>query len=182
MILGKAVHTGRTERAVAVGGLVLGDHAVAAAGVAGQRETAEQRVGMDQSVLNQRRDQRDEAGSMAARVGDTLGIPDQEALAVQLGQTVDPIVVGTMGGGTVDDDGIGAFDHFDCLPCRVIGQAKERDIGCIERLFAGGCILAEFFGQGDQLDVPALVKSIADAQSGGAVAAVDKYLSHYISS
>ena len=59
-----------------------------------------------------------------------------------------------------------------------IRQAKESDVSGVQGILTGGRILAEFFREGDQGEIPPAGKAFADAEAGGAGASVNKYFRH----
>ena len=72
VLLGQAVLPRRLVQRIPVRGFIFRDHFLPAAGVPGQGEAAERRVGADQPGRPQRRHQGDEARGVAAGVGDAL--------------------------------------------------------------------------------------------------------------
>jgi hypothetical protein len=57
---------------------------------------------------------------------------------------------------------------------RVIGQAQDHAVGCVDDVALGRFILGALARQADDLDVAAASQPLADLESGGAVFAVDE--------
>ena len=99
--------------AVHLGGfllLVLGDHLLAAAGVARQGEAGQQRIRGENPRSRQRVDDADKAAGVAAGVGNALGVEDLLPVGVgQLRKAVGPVRIDPVGGGGVNDHGVGVF-------------------------------------------------------------------------
>ena len=118
----EAVDTGSVEGAIAPVCLVAGDHAFATARVAREGEAAEGIVGGQDAHADERRRDRDEAGGMAARVGDAPARGDGAALPQrELGKAVDPPVGGAMCRRGVDDTDVGVLNERDRLACSFVG-------------------------------------------------------------
>ena len=81
-----------------------------------------------------------------------------------------------MGGGGVQQHTAAALGQLYRLAGGVVGQAEECGVGLLEGLTAGVGVLAQFLGQFDQPNAFPARQPLADAQAGGAGAAVDKDL------
>ena len=176
VVQGGAVDPGRGVTGVTVGILILGNELLAAAGVTGEGVAVEGLVGEDQAHLCQRIHSGNEAGGVAAGVGHPLGFDDGLPVAGgELGEAVVPAGGGTVGGGGVDDPGVGVFDHSHGLTGSVIGETQEDQVGGVQKLLPLGGVLALFVVDEQQLDVGAGGEPVIDLQTGGALLAVNVY-------
>ena len=155
-----------------VGGFVIGNHALAAAGVTGQACAGKPGRSRQQPGRDKRRRQRDEAGGVAARHRNPVG-PRNRFAPAKLGQAVDPA-----GCGAVCRRGIqqldGRVNQRHNLPRGRIGQTEEGKLAAVDRRSAGGRVLAGFAGQGDDLEVIPRGKPVGDPQPGCAGRTVDE--------
>ena len=177
MLVGKAqaVALGGIQLAVgrAVGALILGDHLLAAAGVAGNAGAAEGIVLRGQTQLHQRAGDADKAAGIAAGHRHTIGILDLLFLALQLREAVVPGGIGAEGGGGVQHLHVRAQQGHDLFGSG-IRQAEEGEVGRVDDLRALVHILAALCGNGKQLDLRALCQPVGNAQAGGAGGAINK--------
>ena len=178
VLLGKAILARGVQQRAAAIGLVLGDHLLAAAGIAGQRRAAQQGIFIQEPRVRKRCDQRDKPAGVAAGVGDALRRGDARALAGQLGKAVHPAFGGAVGGGGVDDGGAGVLHQGHRLGGGGVRQAQEGDVRPVQRVPSGQRVLALFLGQDHQLDFLSIRQPLAYAQARGARAAVDEYPLH----
>ena len=175
--LGNAVDTGAAHLLRLVPALVLGDHLLAAAGVAGEGEAAEVRVLGQQAQLHQRRDRADKARGVAAGVGHPLGRRNGLPLPLlQLRETVDPAGSGAVGGGGVDDPGVGIVHQGHGLPGRRVRQAEKHNIRRVHELFPLLRVLALGLVDQQQVDVRPEGQPVVDLQARGALLAVNIHL------
>ena len=157
--------------------LELGDHRLAAAGIAGDPVDAERLVGGQQAGLHQRPHQGDKAGRPAAGVGDPLAGLDPRALALRhLRQAVDPAGRGAVRGRGVDHADAIAFHQAHRLAGRGVGQAEDHRVGVVDQLAPGLRVLAAGLGDGDELQVAAAGQPLPNLQAGGAGLAIDEHL------
>ena len=123
--------------------LELLDQAFAAAGVAGDGVDGDGHGGVHEPRCNQWRHQADEAGGIAAGVGDALRALDQHAVSVgHFGEAVDPVRINAVRGRGVDDDGVGVGDELHRFLRCIVGQAEDDGVGVIHKFGARGGILA----------------------------------------
>ena len=156
-------------------GPVVGDHGLAAAGIAGNAGIGDGKVVRHQAGGDERPEGGDQAERPAAGIGDETGLGDAPGLlAVHLGKAVDPARRDAMGGRGVDDAGMGVLDQRDAFPRRLVGQAEDGDVGGVERLLAGGQLLAALRGQRNQREVGPGAEAFPDFNAGGAGFAVDE--------
>ena len=161
------------ERRTAVP-LVRRDHGRAAAAVAADGVDAERRIGGDQPCIDQRSQQRDRAGGVAARVRHPVCRRDAGRLiARQFRKTICPARRGAVGGAGVEDFGHGTRKG-DGAAGRIVGQAQDYQVGGLH----GGlpCIGGFTFsvGERDQGDRGHARESVGDLEAGGAGLAVDE--------
>ena len=142
-------------------GLVSLDHLAAATGVAGDGRQAEREIGRHQAGIDQRADQRNRAGGVAARVGHALGRHHCFALAAdQLGKTKHPARRSAVRAGGVNDFGyffgaglLHAVDHGNRLSRRVVVEAQNHQIGLRHQRAFGCHVLAQFRCDAEQVDL-----------------------------
>ena len=166
---------GSFSRPVTAFGFVLGDHLLAAAAVAGQREGGNRIILGQNAAGDQRIDHPDEAACVAAGNGDAIAVAN--GLPVrgrQLREAVGPAAFGAVRGGGVDDADMLIFHQRHRFPCGGVGQAEEGDVGCVDQPFAFVSVLAQLACDAEQLDVVPALKAFVNAQAGSAFAAVDK--------
>jgi hypothetical protein len=161
------------------GVLELGDHRLAAAGIAGDAVDGEGPVRRRQPGLDERPHQGDEAGRPAARIGDPARDPDHLALAAgHFREAIGPVRRGAVGGGGVDDAHAGAFDQGHGLARRLVRQAEDHRVGGVEQLAARLDVLAALGGDGHDLQVAPAGQPLADLDAGGPGLAIDEHLGH----
>ena len=113
---------------------------------------------------------------MAAGVGHPLGLDNGlPVLGGELREAVIPAGGRAVGGGGVDDPGVGVVDHGHRLPGGVIRQAEENQVGGVEALFPLRRVLALFLVDEQQLNVLPGGQAVVNLQAGGAFPAVDEY-------
>ena len=174
------VLVGDIERVGAVGGRLraafeIGDHAFAAAGIAGHRVHGQRPVGRDQPGAHQRPDQRQKAGGIAAGIGDPLRLRDRRELRrIEFGEPVGPAVRDPVRGRGVDHAGAIVVDQLDGFARSVVGQAQDDEIGVVQRRLARLGVLALCIVQRDDRDLRAIGQPFANFEAGGAGGAVDE--------
>ena len=172
--LGQAVEAGAVKALCLLRRLVLGDHFLPAAGVAGEGEAAQVRVRGQQPRLNQRRDNGDEPRGVAAGVGHISGPRDGLPLAgPQLREAVDPARRRPVGGGCVDHPGAGALRQGHGLHSRRVRQAQKHDVRFRHQPFPFARVLPLRLVDQQQADVVPRRQPVIDLQAGGAVLSVD---------
>ena len=174
VVLPQAVEAGTVKGFPLLRRLVLGDHLLAAAGVAGEGEAAEVRVRRQHPRLHQRGRDGDKARGMAPGVGHVFGLGDGLPLALfQLREAVDPARRRPVGGGGVDDPGVGALRQGHRLHGRRIRQAEEHDVRCRHQLFPLRRVLPLVLVDQQQVDIAPRCQPVVDLQARGAVFSVD---------
>ena len=152
----------------------LGDHGLAAAGIAGHGVHGDRPIRRHDPRPHQGTHQTDEAGRVAAGIGHARGPRHGRALVlVHLGEAVGPARCDAIGGRGVDHLHGRIFDQTDGLPRRIIWQAQDHRIGRIQRLVPR-LHVASPIAQQDQLQIPPRLQPLADLQSRGAGLAVDE--------
>mmetsp|Transcript_6675 Transcript_6675/g.27871 ORF Transcript_6675/g.27871 Transcript_6675/m.27871 type:complete len:637 (+) Transcript_6675:4858-6768(+) len=160
--------------------LVLGNHALATARIAGDRGGAHGRVARQQAGVHERAHAQDEGAGMATRVGDALGRTDGVALARrQLGQAEGPARHGAVGRAGVDQAGVGVGDHARRFARGGVGQAQEGHVRGVQQTRALGRVLALVRVDLQHLDVGAGREVLMDPQAGRALLSVDKHLERH---
>ncbi|EPX78706.1 Tryptophan synthase alpha chain [Salipiger mucosus DSM 16094] len=171
--LRRAVEEGTAGLAV----LELGDHRLAAAGIAGDARDRRPRVRLDQPAGNQRPDQRDRAGRPAARVRHVARGGDGRMLALgHFRKAEDPVRIDPVRRRGVDDPRAMPLGQRHGLAGGIVGQAQDGDLCLGQRLGARGGVLAPLRVHGDQRDVVAAREALADLQTRRAGFAVDEHL------
>ncbi len=160
-----------------VTGLVLCDHRLAAAGIAGDRVDRERRVGREPALIDQRPDQGDGARRVAAGVRHHARRPDRRLLPDrQFGKAVGPVRRGAMRGRGVEH--LRAVRHRGDqrggLAGGLVGQAQDDEIDLGQQRALGLDALAVGVGQALQHDIAASGEALPDAEPGGAGLAVDE--------
>ena len=159
--------------------LELGNQILAAARVAADGIDAQRCIGGDQVRGDKRRQQRDRACRVAARVADTPGCGDSRpAGGVQFGEAENPFRVRAMRSRRVDDADRQALRQFHCLAGSGVGQAEDRDIRRRKGIAPRRRILAPRGVDAQQVDVAAPRQALADLQAGRSRLAVDEHLGH----
>ena len=158
--------------------LVFRNHFLAAAGVSRQGDAGQRGVPGKHARRGQRGDQSDKSAGVTSGIGDPLGLGDFFSLSAQFGKAVHPSVRRAVGGGGVDHGGGGILNERNGFPCRIIGQAQKSDVRRVQHLPSGPGILAERLGQSQKRYIGAIGQPIRDPKTGGAGAAVNKYLCH----
>ena len=129
--------------------LVLRDHLLAAAGIAGQGEGRELFVPGDDPGADERLYEGDESRRVAAGVGDALRPRYGPAPAGKLWEAVFPPVRGSVRGRRVDDDGVRALDERHGLYRRRVGEAQKGDVAGVQRIAPCRDVLANLVGKHD---------------------------------
>src|SRR5258706_9980367 len=158
-----------------VGALELGDHRFAATRIARDRVDRDRPVDRDQPRAQQRADERQEAGRIAAGIADAHGLGDGRSLArFQLGKAIGPPLCDAVRSGGVDHAGVRIVDQPDSLACRIVGKAEDDEVGVVERFRTRAGILAPVLVEGDQLDVHAPGEPLAYFEAGRPDRAIDE--------
>ena len=137
-------------------------------------------VPRDDAVGEQRAEQRDRAGRVAAGIADARGLGDGAGLArAELREAVGPVGCGPVGGRGIEDlrratvvpgD---AVDDRDRIARGRVGQAEHDEVGGAHRVAPGGRVLAALGIDADRRDRQG-AEPFADAEAGGAGLAVDE--------
>ena len=174
VVQGQAVDTGGEEFIGWFWILVLGNHALAAAGVAGEGVTGHGVVGGDDTSLHQGRSGGDESGGVAAGVGQAFAGTDGVLLGGgQLGKAIRPGRIGAVRRGGVDDPHVGVVDQGDRFHRSGVRQAQEHQVSGVEQLFPFRRILPLGWVDGQQGDVLPIAQPLVDLQAGGTRLAVN---------
>ena len=156
----------------------LGNHLLAAAGIAGHGIDGDGIADREDAGGAQRPDEADRTRRIAAGIGNEACRLDLVALvAIHLRKTIGPVRMDAEGGGGVDDaDIVVARHHLHRFLRRVVGQAENGDIGAVQHVLAHGGIAPLGFRNGQQLDIAAVGHARADLQARGSVFAIDEDL------
>ena len=174
MRLRKAVGPGRViGRALFA---VVGDHLLAAAGIAGEGGTGKRRFRGEQPFLisGATRAIKPLACSRARPRAWKRGMGVQR-LPAQFRQAIGPARGGAVGGGGVQHHGALVFHHGNSFARRRVRQTEDGRVAGVERPLAPGYILALLLRQFDQFHIPARGQPLADAQPRRTRAAVDEH-------
>ena len=132
--------------------LELGDHALAAAGIARHRIDRQRKAGRDKALAHQWRDQGQKAGRIAAGIGHPGGMGHGVPLSrAQFCKPISPAGRGPVGGRGVDHPHLGAFDQGYRLARRVVRQAQDHHIRIVQRGLTRRGVLAPLAFQRQQL-------------------------------
>ena len=122
---------------------------------------------------------------MAAGVGHEAGRPNGLLrVLVQLREAVHPAGGGPVGGGCVNNPGIGIFDEAHRLRRGGVRQAEKYQIGLVDEPSALLQILAFILADAQQLDIVPAAQAFIDLQAGCALLTVDvdDRFSHHVRS
>ena len=151
------------------------DQRLAAAGIARHGVDGDRVFGGQQPGGHQRMQDRDRGDGIAAGVGDARRGFNQRPLAFAIfRETIDPAVRRPVRGGRIDNAGGAVFDQSHGIAGRIVGQAKDRNIGAIERVPAGIYVFPPIIAEMGEYDIGAAPKPIQDLQAGGTGFAIDK--------
>ncbi len=174
VVQAQAVHLQR--RCAGAGRLMLGDARLAAARVARHRVDGQRLRGRQQAGVDQRPQQGQRAGGIAAWVADARGCGDARRLAGrQLGQAVDPARRRAVGRAGVDQPHTRPPHQRDGGAGGVVWKAQQGDVAGVQRLGAAGGVAALGVGQGQQAQVGARAQAVQQLQAGGALVTVDEH-------
>ena len=174
VVQGQAVDTGGGEGHGGFFCLVLRDHALTAAGVAGEGVAGHGVVGGEDTCLHQGRGGGDESGGVAAGVGQAFGGADGVLLGGgQLGKAIRPGRIGAVRRGGVDDPHVGVVDQGDRLHRSGVRQAQEHQVSGVEQLLPLRRVFALVRVDGQQGDVLPIAQPLVDLQAGGTRLAVN---------
>ena len=169
----------RVQQRAARGRLILRDHLLAAARVAGQRIAAEKRVLVQQSCCHKGIHQRDKPACVAAGHGDAPGLPDAGLLQCgELRKAVAPAGSRAVRRRGVEHNSVRVFHPRRRFLRRCVRQTQKRGVCLVEQLPAAAFVLSLRFRKRQKLDVAARLQTVEDAQAGRPGAAVDKHLFH----
>ena len=144
---------------------------IAGYGVEGDRKIRRQNAGHDQGAQHG-----DGGAGITAGIGHPLGGGDPGRLfGPVFGHAVDPVPMGPVGNGGIDQAGIGIVDHGDGLARGVFRQAQDGKIGPVEHLGPCRRVLAPVLVEAQELHVAPACKPVADLQARCARLAVDEY-------
>ncbi|MNT16024.1 hypothetical protein D3C72_1511090 [compost metagenome] len=161
-------------------GFELGNHRLAAAAVAGQRERRNRVVGWQHAGVHQRTHCQHEGAGVAARHRDALAGADLLTLAAhQLGQAVGPVVGGTERRAGVDHAGIGVGYQRHRLARGHVGQAQEGNVGGVQKACSLGRVLALVIGNAQQFHVGTTGKIVKQPETGGAFLTIDEHFENH---
>ena len=165
---------GRTARQI-----VHRDHRLAAARIAADRVDRDRVVGRHDAGIDQRPQQRDRTGRIAARIGNPAAGGDARGLAVlHLGKAVGPVGIDAMRSTGVEQlrrvraEPIG---HRHRLPRGLVGQAQHHEIDRRHHVAARRRVLALRRRQAFDRDLGQVFQAGADAEPGRAGLAVDEH-------
>ena len=176
VLQGQAVDAGRVKGLRLVGGLVIRDHFLAAAGIAGQGEAGERVGSRDDAHPDQRSCAGDESCRVAAGIGDPVAGCDGGALVGgELREAVGPAVGSAVRGGSVDDADVRVIDQRDGLDGACVGQAQEDDVRRVEEFAALFVVVALVLVDAHQLQVLPGADPVKNLQAGGAALSVYVY-------
>ena len=157
VLLREAVLAGGIERRRAALGLIIGDHALAAAGIAGEGVAGEQRVRRQGPRLYQRLHQGYEAAGVAAGTGHAPAVYHRLAvLRRELREAVRPAGGDAVGGGGVHHAHVGGLDHGHGLAAGLVWQAEDGDVAAVEGLAARRRVPSRLAAEREELDIRAL--------------------------
>src|SRR5579859_8008499 len=155
--------------------LELLDHPAPAAGVSRDGIDRERPARRQHPGVRQRPHQADEAGRIAAGIGDAFCAFDRGALRPRhLGEAVGPAISRPVGRGGIDHTRPVVLDEADRLARGVIRQAENDHIGAVDDLLARRSLLPPRGIDRDELDITAARKPLQDLQSRRAGFAVDE--------
>ena len=173
--LAQAVLPRGIQQGVPAIGLILGNHLLAAAGVAGDGVAGEIGRRGEKPRRHQGRNQGDEAAGVAARHGNALRFLHRRLIRrAQLREAISPVGRRAVGGGGVQQRHSAARKHVRCLDGRRVRQAQKRRVALFHGLPPRIGILSDSLGQGNQREIPPRRQALVDPQAGGAGAAVNK--------
>ena len=155
-------------------GLIVGDHFLAAARVAGQTPGGQRDGLVDDTEFHERIDDADEAGGITAGVRDPFAIDD--VLPVFERQFREPVVPGrirAVRGRGVDDLRLGVLDELHGFNGGRVRQTQEHEVCRVHELFPLIDVPMEFIGDDEQFDVVSLSETVIDLQACGACLTVD---------
>ena len=157
--------------------LELGDHAAPAAGIAGDRGDRHRPRRRDDARFDHRPHQRDEAGRIAARIGDEPRVLDRRALRLgHFRKAVGPARCRTIRRRGVDHAHLRVGDQRHRFARRVVRQAEDHGVDAVQELGAGVAVLAANWIDRHQRNVAPRGQPLADLQARRSCLAVDEHL------
>ena len=159
----------------AVAVLEFRDHALAAAGIAGDAIGGEREIRRDETGAHQRPHDGQKAGGPAAGIAHPLRRGDALiAVRLQFGEAEVPALRHPVGGGGVDHPGGGIVDQGDGFARRLVRQAQDHQIGRVQRRLARGRHPCARHPTGRSAKARPGRQALADLQTRGAGRAVDE--------
>ena len=178
----KPIVPGRIIFRVALGRLILGNHLLAAAGIAGQAVSGQGIVRGENAHLHQGIHQGDKARGMAAGIGHKLrGLNLLPMGLRKLREAVSPGGVCPVGSGSVNDPGAGILYHFGGFHGRSVRQAQEDIIRLLNGALPGSGILFHGLGKLNEGHIVPKTHPALDLETGGSGPSVNKNLRHWFS-
>ena len=172
-----AVEPGTEQLGRLVGGLILGDHLSASAGVASEGEAGEGAVPEQNMEGGQGGCRGQEADGVAAGISHPTGLSDDALwVLVQLREAIDPAGGGTVGGGGINDPGVSVLNELQRLHCGGIGQAEKHQVGRVEVFFPLRRVLAPGLADAQQFEIGPPGEPLPELKASGTLPAVDKDL------
>ena len=163
--------------------LVSLDHLPPAAGIAGDRVDRERMVCGQHAGIDERPQDGDRAGGVAAGIGDPPRRRDAPRLSLfEFRKTVGPGWIDPVRGGRVEDAGAfvaEAGDDGGGLARRLVGKAQDRDIDRRQDFGLRARILAVFRRNRNEFDVRRAQKLFADFEACRSRLAVDEDFCHH---
>jgi len=126
------------------------------------------------ACLCQRPQQRNGSGRITTRVGHEPRLSNFFAMpGFKLFKTKDPIRVGPVGGGGIDQPCIAIGNHRHSFACAIVRQAQDSNIGIIEQLRPHLFIVPVSMGHGQHFHIITALHPGENLQTSGAMFAVD---------
>ena len=139
------------------GVFVVGDHRLAAAGIAGHGVDRDRIIGRKKAGIDQRAQQPDAAGRVTTGIGDVLRPRDAIGLPRQhFRESVDPVGIDAVRGAGVQHFRRGvaqACGHGSGFFGRVVGQAEDHEVDLGHQVTPSGWVAASFGRKAAQGDV-----------------------------
>jgi hypothetical protein len=158
-----------------VGLLEALDQLAPASAVAGDRVDRDRVIRRQQAARHQGAQQGHRGERVAPRVGDPFGRADARRLpAVQFRKAINPVRIGPVRRGGIDDPQRRVLDQSGGLPRRLVGQAENRQVGPIEHPGPPRGVFPLVFRQAQELHIAAPGQPRADLQASGAHITVDE--------
>ena len=167
VLLGESVLAGSLEFFSHVFFVVL-DHGFAAAAVSGEGEAVEGVIDREDAGFDERVEDGNDAGCVAARDCDFIRFGDGVFLLLgKFRESVDPVLFRPVGSGGVEDADACAFGGFDDFPGCIIRKTEEHDVGFLGKGNDGVDVLFLVFGKGKKVDVFSAGQAVVQAEARG---------------